>query len=137
MPTVRVTSGVSVKIPVVIPRIDRIDKNGEVIDIVAELIKRTALQWESEVGEAGDSTNRRIRKGRVRIPSRCLREIINERKSLASRICTPPVTLSIIIGKKEKESELLHFPGYTVNTSVELQIQGMFTVLFFGVLYNN
>ena len=137
MPTVRVTSGVSVKIPVVIPRIDRIDKNGEVIDIVAELIKRTALQWESEVGEAGDSTNRRIRKGRVRIPSRCLREIINERKSLASRICTPPVTLSIIIRKKEKESELLHFPGYTVNTSVELQIQGMFTVLLFGVLYNN
>ena len=46
MPTVRVSSGVSVKIPVVIPRIDRFDENGEVTDLAAELVSRTALQWE-------------------------------------------------------------------------------------------
>merc|ERR1712157_541274 len=47
MPTVRVTSGVSVKIPVVIERIERLDEEGKVVDIAAELISRTALQWES------------------------------------------------------------------------------------------
>jgi hypothetical protein len=104
MPTVRVTSGVSVKIPVVIPRIDRIDEAGEVVDIAAELVARTALQWESEVVDGADGTEKIKRTGRVRIPSRCLREIIDEHKSFASRICKPPISVSVgINGKSDKD----------------------------------
>ena len=95
MPTVRVTSGVSVKIPVVIPRIDRIDSEDGVMDIAAELIARTALQWESEAADGDDSANKSKRQGRVRIPSRCLREIIEEHKSFASRICKSPVAVEV------------------------------------------
>lgn len=114
MPTVRVTSGVSVKIPVVIPRIDRLDPASKaVMDIAAELIARTALQWESEAtegdgpddgsggGGGGSNAMKRVRQGRVRIPSRCLREIIDEHKSFASRICRPPVSVLVKLGESE------------------------------------
>eukprot|EP00956_Cyclotella_meneghiniana_P040324 scaffold192541_cov64-Cyclotella_meneghiniana.AAC.2 len=108
MPTVRVTSGVSVKIPVVIPRIDRLDENGEVTDIAAELVARTALQWESEVVEGPDETDKIRRTGRVRIPSRCLREIIDEHKSFPSRICKPPVSVNVGINNNtEKDISVL------------------------------
>ncbi|KAL7492472.1 hypothetical protein ACHAWT_004966 [Skeletonema menzelii] len=122
MPTVKVTSGVSVKIPVVIPRIDRIDENGEVTDIAAELVSRTALQWESEVVEEGDNSEKIKRTGRVRIPSRCLREIIDEHQSFASRICKPPVSLQVSIGEGAK-SEVSMKIGEPVQVNTKVSIQ--------------
>ena len=122
MPTVKVTSGVSVKIPVVIPRIDRIDENGEVTDIAAELVSRTALQWESEVAEGDDNAEKIKRTGRVRIPSRCLREIIDEHQSFASRICKPPVSLQVSIGEDTKSEVSLKIgEPVQVNTNVSIQ----------------
>jgi len=174
MPTVRVTSGVSVKIPVVIQRIDRRRKNtisnggrnlgvvggapgttsgGEVVDIVAELIARTALQWQSvvphQLGGAGgnesdaditlggnaannqndddddDGADRRVRHGRVRIPSRCLREIIEEHGSFAPRICMAPVSLSVDIGRKKSDGDeaMVVQCGTFLEVKVEMSIQ--------------
>lgn len=123
MPTVRVTSGVSVKIPVVIPRIDRLDENNEVVDIAAELVARTALQWQAEVGEGVEAVNKRVRQGRVRIPSRCLREIIDEHQSFASRICKPPVSVKVGIGRKDDEKEMVVSLGMPVEATVEVLIQ--------------
>mmetsp|Transcript_17281 Transcript_17281/g.35060 ORF Transcript_17281/g.35060 Transcript_17281/m.35060 type:complete len:1797 (-) Transcript_17281:136-5526(-) len=123
MPTVRVTSGVSVKIPVVIPRIDRIDENGEVADIAAELVARTALQWESEAIEGADGTEKIRRTGRVRIPSRCLREIIDEHKSFASRICKPPVSLRVSIAENVAHSEVSVSLGSAVQVDAEFSFQ--------------
>jgi hypothetical protein len=122
MPTVKVTSGVSVKIPVVIPRIDRIDENGEVTDIAAELVSRTALQWESEVAEGDDNTEKIKRTGRVRIPSRCLREIIDEHQSFASRICKPPVSLQVSIGEYPRSEVSLKI-GESVQVNSNMSIQ--------------
>ena len=122
MPTVKVTSGVSVKIPVVIPRIDRIDEDGEVTDIAAELVSRTALQWESEAGEGDESTEKLKRTGRVRIPSRCLREIIDEHPSFASRICKPPVSLKVNIGD-DATSEVSLKIGEPVQVNANVFIQ--------------
>jgi len=123
MPTVRVTSGVSVKIPVVIPRIDCLDENGEVSDIATELIARTALQWESEVDKIEDSVNTRVRQGRVRIPSRCLREIIEEHKSFATRICKPPVAIDVFVGDGNNTSRVVIYPGCSIDTVVKASIQ--------------
>ena len=135
MPTVRVTSGVSVKIPVVIPRIDRLDENCDVMNIAAELISRTALQWESESTEGEGSggsgiagsvtTNKKLRQGRVRIPSRCLREIIDEHKSFASRICRPPVSVQVTVaqmGLGEVNSVVL--PGTSIEVFAEAGFHG-------------
>ncbi|KAL7539116.1 hypothetical protein ACHAXR_009033 [Thalassiosira sp. AJA248-18] len=123
MPTVRITSGVSVKIPVVIPRIDRFDENGEVTDLAAELVSRTALQWESEAVEGADGTEKIKRTGRVRIPSRCLREIIDEHKSFASRICKPPVSLSVSVGGEPKQSEISLPLGSAIQVDANMTVQ--------------
>ena len=124
MPTVRITSGVSVKIPVVIPRIDRFDENGNETDLAAELVSRTALQWESESVEGVDGTEKSKRTGRVRIPSRCLREIIDEHQSFASRICKPPVSLSVSLGGELKQTELSLPLGSAVQIDANMTIQG-------------
>jgi len=124
MPTVRITSGVSVKIPVVIPRIDRFDDDGEVTDLAAELVSRTALQWESEAVEGADGTEKIKRTGRVRIPSRCLREIIVEHKSFASRICKPPVSLSVSVGGEPNQSELSLPLGSAIQVDANMCVQG-------------
>lgn len=123
MPTVRITSGVSVKIPVVIPRIDRFDESGNETDLAAELVSRTALQWESESVAGADGTEKIKRTGRVRIPSRCLREIIDEHQSFASRICKPPVSLSVSIGGELKQSELSLPLGSAIRVDANMTVQ--------------
>lgn len=128
MPTVRITSGVSVKIPVVIPRIDRFDEEGNVTDLAAELVSRTALQWESEAVEGADGETEKIKRtGRVRIPSRCLREIIDEHKSFASRICRPPVSLSVSVAEGPGEvggKEVISLtPGSSIRVDASMTVQ--------------
>jgi len=122
MRTVRVTSGVSVKIPIIIPRIERVDENGELVDIAAELILRTALQWETEVGQESEFVNRRKRQGRVRIPSRCLREIIDEHNSFLSRICKPPVNIRINIDAQNQSQDDVVYLGSSLDMQVEIDI---------------
>jgi hypothetical protein len=143
MPTVRVTSGVSVKIPVVIPRISRIniEEDDGIMDIASELVTNTALQWETELindlvesedgssstkgarrGSVADAANRRVRQGRVRIPRRCLKEIIADFPSFAARICVPPCTVTVSIGRIDSASQLSVAPGAPVDTFVEMQI---------------
>jgi len=95
MPTVKVSSGVSVKIPVVIPRVDFLDENGDMVDIANELIVHTALKWESDTSENIESLHKDVRQGRVRIPSKCLREMIQEHQAFATRICKPPVVIEL------------------------------------------
>jgi len=126
MPTLAISSGVSVKIPVVIPRIDRFDEVGQVTDIAAELVSRTALQWESEAVEGADGSEKIKRTGRVRIPSRCLREIIDEHRSFASRICKPPVSLSVGVGEDPSQLELTlplgsNWSPLSVNANISVQ----------------
>jgi len=125
MPTVRVSSGVSVKIPVVIPRIERIDAENGVMDIAAELIARTALQWVTEATDGDDdNANKRRRQGRVRIPSRCLREIINEHKSFASRICKSPLSVKVDLSEAgQAGGDVQLSPGGSLVVNVEASVQ--------------
>ena len=124
MPTVRISSGVSVKIPVVVPRIARFDGNGDVTDLAAELVALTALQWESEAIEGADTIEKIKRTGRVRIPSRCLREVIDEHHSFASRICTPPVSLNVSIGDEANLSEISLHVGSSLQVNASISFQG-------------
>lgn len=126
MRTVRVTSGVSVKIPVVIPRIDCLDENGNISDITAELISRTALQWESEVTDAKDKVGKRKRQGRVRIPSRCLREMIDGHNFFATRICKPPIVIdfSCCCDGASDEKGIVRNPGGILDVKVAVRTQG-------------
>ena len=129
MPTVRVTSGVSVKIPVVIPRVARIDLEDpdKAMDIAAELVANTALTWKSVTDGSGTadevSFNTKVRQGRVRIPSKCLREIISEHYSFASRICVAPVTVHVSIGRPDGDPHLSVKRGAAVTAHVTVRMQ--------------
>ncbi len=130
MPTVKVSSGVSVKIPVVIPRIKCFDQNGEIMDIANELIVHTALKWESEPTEGPESLQKGMRQGRVRIPSRCLREMIQEHPSFATRICEPPVCIKLEVDGDQNHSEIEVLPGRPIELSMSCDIQGEFTSFY-------
>lgn len=127
MPTVRVTSGVSVKIPVVIPRIARINMEDpdKAVDIAAELVANTALQWTSvsEDNSSDDEARAKVRQGRVRIPSKCLREIISEHLSFSSRICVPPVTVQVSIGRLDGDAVLCVKRGAPVTATVTVHVK--------------
>ncbi len=129
MHTVKVTSGVSVKVPVVIPRIDCLDSNGNVTDIAAELISRTALRWESEVIDSKDKVGKYKRQGRVRIPSRCLRELIENHNFFATRICKPPVRLDVSFNGDSNSELMAISAGSSVNLKVQLHVEGENTLL--------
>jgi len=124
MPTVRVTSGVSVKIPVVIPRIARVNTQDpdSPMDITAELVVNTALQWKSVIDDSSEEASNKIRQGRVRIPSKCLREIISEHQSFSSRICQAPVTIQVSIGR-DAGDHLSVKRGEPVTARVTVQVQ--------------
>ena len=129
--TVKVPSGVSVKIPVVIPRIDSLDENGNTVDIAVELISRTALQWESEVVDTEDTVGKIKRQGRVRIPSRFLRELIENHNFFATRICKPPVKVTASFNGESNADTITLCVGATMDVNVKLGIEGEFSATFF------
>jgi hypothetical protein len=102
MQTVTVSSGVSVKIPVVIPRINCIDEDGNMVDIARELMRLTALQWNSEEAITSDGSKQEKRQGRVRIPSQCLRQMINDHPTFLTRICKPPFIIQFEVGENRE-----------------------------------
>jgi hypothetical protein len=135
MPTVRVTSGVSVKIPVVIPRIDYMDETGEAVDIASELIARTALQWESDNTNSKDPGSKRWRQGRVRIPSRCLREIIENHSTFHSRICKPPINIQLTVGGDSSDSIIVIPTGAALDLKAIARFQGKAFLQFMSCLF--
>lgn len=115
METITVSSGVSVRIPVVLPRIRRMDESGEPADVVAQLVAKTELQWKEVSSEFHEDTTgissmessgkKRVRQGRMRIPPNCLKEIVAEHPSFASRICEPPCDIILSLGGGQSESK--------------------------------
>ena len=124
MPTVRVTSGVSVKIPVVIERIPLKNLNGEIVDVAQELITRTALQWISEEGDGVDAKER-IRTGRVRIPQRCLKQLIHDYPSFLSKICQVPVSVNVSVKDHDVNEVIVTKPGDFIEVSMCFKFQGL------------
>lgn len=108
METITVSSGVSVRIPVVLPRIERVEEGGGTVDVVAQLVTKTELQWKEVSGEFHEDNGgmssmesagkKRVREGRMRIPPNCLKEIVAEHPSFASRICEPPCEVILSLG---------------------------------------
>jgi len=81
--------------------------------------------WEAAEASSNDTNvgSKRLRHGRVRIPSRCLREIIEEHKSFASRICMAPVNIDFDMGLKEGEKEKVVVVGDFVEVKVNVRVE--------------
>ena len=127
MHTVRVTAGVSVKIPLVISRIDSMDENGATGEIANELIAATTLQWEYEAFDSTDEILRRKRHGRVQIPLSCIRDLIRGHDFLTTRLCKPPLVIDAYFnGKSCKDGineEIILYPGATINSQLNANFQ--------------
>ncbi|KAG7338886.1 transport protein [Nitzschia inconspicua] len=98
--TLKILPGVSAKVPMVLPRLER------GTGICEQLIALTRLNWEADVSDnEGDGMgssggpmipiNRRVRKGSLEIPSVCLKNIVDENPVFLSRICKAPCTISV------------------------------------------
>lgn len=107
METLRVMPGVSAKVPIILPRVDRAP------GIDQQVLSMTKLDWKSEVlesdVEASTETggtivpvNRRLRSGSIEIPLPCLKTIIDENPTFLSRICRSPCSIIVgLVGRDE------------------------------------
>lgn len=100
MKSLRVMPGVSAKIPMILPRIDRAP------GIAQQLASMTRLAWKSELSDNGTEAstetggtilpvNRRVRKGSMEIPLPNLKTTIDENTTFLSRICKSPCSISV------------------------------------------
>jgi hypothetical protein len=96
--TMKVNPGVSAKIPIILPRIDRAPGVDE------KLCLKTRLHWKSELAaneactETGGTIvplNKRVRTGSIMIPLPCLKTIIDENPIFLSRVCKAPCTIHV------------------------------------------
>jgi len=121
LPTMIVRPGVSAKIPIVMPRISRVDENGDPADVIEKFIAETSLVWLSHKG--GESGPVKAR-GHIRIPPSCLWDIINRQPSFLSQICTPPCRINLVVGDKvTPKSKVTVALGKPVDVSVEVSLE--------------
>jgi hypothetical protein len=128
--TIRVSPGVSTKIPMVIQRIDRSP------NMCDHLLAKTSLNWESEImGEADSKSqglletggtmvpvNRRVRQGHMKIPLGCLKTIIDEHPTCLSRICKAPCDVEVRIVGQESAKYIEVAPGKPLDPVVSMDL---------------
>lgn len=124
--TMKVTSGISVKIPMIIPRVDRSSK------MCKRLQELTTLHWESEEVE-GDAkaeietsgsmvpVNKRVRSGTLKMPMHCLKTIVDENPTFLSRICKAPCAITVTAdGGAEGRSKIKKGDSVDLTAQVDL-----------------
>lgn len=100
MKTLKILPGVSAKVPMVLPRLDR------AAGICEQVVALTRLNWEADfssgdgdgMGSSGGPMipiNRRIRKGLLEVPFVCLKNIVDENPVFLSRMCKAPCSISV------------------------------------------
>lgn len=127
METIKVLPGVSAKIPVLLPRVDRAP------GIPQKLSSMTKLNWKSELadreGEVSTETggtivpvNRRVRSGSIEMPLPCLKTIIDENPTFLSRICKAPCSVNVGLVGMAEGSAIEIAVQKPLNVSVEITI---------------
>eukprot|EP00934_Nitzschia_sp_Nitz4_P004402 Nitzschia sp. Nitz4//scaffold5_size260463//126788//131622//NITZ4_000982-RA/size260463-augustus-gene-0.33-mRNA-1//-1//CDS//3329555340//4392//frame0 len=113
--TLNVLPGVSAKIPIVLPRLER-DAS-----VCSKLFAATKLNWTTKGSFSQDSSstatggtmipvNCRLRTGTLVIPGECLRTIVDKNPTFLSRLCKSPCSINVTL------------PGSDGGDSAELQV---------------
>jgi hypothetical protein len=119
LPTILVHAGVSAKIPVVIPRIPRVNESGTTVDLVSELVAKTKLVWETKRRHSGGDV---VAKGHIHIPPACLKDIMYRQPSFVSQICEPPLRIKLTADGKNPDSLFLLSLGTPLEVSVQVEV---------------
>jgi hypothetical protein len=117
--TVKVHAGVSATVPVVVPRMPRVDETGAPFDIVSDLVSKTSLFWETK---REDESGEVVARGRIRIPPVCLKDLMYRHPSFVPRICQSPLNMKLHVGGKVNESSALVSLGAPLEVSVEVEL---------------
>lgn len=117
--TVLVHAGVSATIPVVVPRMPRVDETGAPFDIVSDLVSKTSLLWETK---REDESGEVVAKGRIRIPPVCLKDLVHRHPSFVPSICQSPLIMRLHVGGKADESSVLVSLGAPLEVSIEVEL---------------
>ena len=108
---------VTSRIPVLVPRLPRLDNISELIDAIVE---RTTLVWET--AKAVKSTGHFARGG-ISIPTEKLQEIIRSTPSIGPSLCQAPCQVDFTInGVKPSREATSVAPGQLLDISVSAQI---------------
>lgn len=124
--TMRVMAGVSAKIPMILPRIERS------ADMCEDLLSLTRLEWESdlttenpgnliETGGTMVPVNRRVRSGTLEIPMSCLKAIIDENPTFLPRICRAPCNVTVSVEGNTDGGVFLTTPAKPVSITVSME----------------
>ena len=126
--TIKMHPGVSVKVPVIFPRLDR------AAGVDQKMCSVTRLLWKSEAvaGETEDCTetggtivplNKRTRAGCIEIPLPCLKTIIDENPMFLSRVCKSPcvIEVSVFTASGEACTDCVSI-GKPVNVTVDVEL---------------
>lgn len=132
MSQLKVSPGVSAKIPIMLKRILRTDIETGDDCICRKVIAMTRLKWVSDisVAESDDAqetggpyfpVNRRVREGILEIPLLCLKKVIEESHTFVSRICQAPCYISINAAAGQAEGSYL--TNVEVDTPVDISVK--------------
>jgi hypothetical protein len=112
--------GVSAKIPLQLKRIARSDNP------MAELVSMTTLLWQMHKGTEQGQVKAR---GRLRIPSACLADIIARQPSSLFHICQSPCTINLTVDGKLATGEGAHstIVGKPVDVSCTVTVNNWLT----------
>jgi hypothetical protein len=128
MSSLTVLPGVSAKVPMVLPRLDR------TTELCKQLILMTKLNWRADLSSTeGDGVgvsygpiipiNRRVRQGSLEIPSLCLKNIVDENPVFLSRIGSAPCQIFVkSTGTADSESIVKVEKGKPLDLSVDVEI---------------
>jgi hypothetical protein len=128
--TLRVPPGVSAKIPILIPRVDRST------DIVTQMLEMATLSWKSESSSqsnqgGGDKletggtmvpVNRRVRGGTLKIPLASLKTIVDENPTFLSRVCRAPCKIEVAISGHVGSKVVEVAPGKPLDTTMKMDV---------------
>jgi hypothetical protein len=128
--TLIVPAGVSAKIPILIPRLDRST------DIVTQMLEMATLNWKSkssslsnqgggdklETGGTMVPVNRLLRGGALKIPSGCLKTIVDENPLFLSRVCRAPCKIEVAISGQGGSKVVEVAPGKPLDTTMKMDM---------------
>jgi len=119
---VKVGPGVNKKIPMVFQRIRHMEKTGIPVNISAELIARTMLDWQYQVDvHNGVIENLASRRGSMQIPYRCLELLEKNHSAFTSAIGIHPLDIYL---KLDALDSTVRYPGCITDTLIEIQLLG-------------
>jgi hypothetical protein len=131
MPTVLVHSGVSAKIPVVIPRIARTFSGSSADELVDKIIELTKLCWEvrsdtsttDDVARPGASVDE-LAQGCLSVPRSCLMDIIERHPSFVAGVCDAPCDIELFVqgSSVAKVASVLIQTGRPLNLAIKVKM---------------